>query len=120
MWVYSQSTGLLWDERKLIVSEGYSGYEQGKNAPKFEAIASVGPIPRGLYVIGHPYHSQKVGPVALPLTPSRHKAHGRTDFLIHGDSASHPGQASKGCIIMNRSVRIRIQESNDKILEVIE
>lgn len=120
MWLYSQSATLLWDDRKLIISQGYSGHGEGKNNPKAEAIKNVGPIPRGLYIIGEPYDSTRVGPFAIPLTPSGHDAHGRTSFLIHGDSISHPGEASKGCIVLNRTTRRRVHSSNDKIIEVIE
>ena len=120
MWLYSQSTGLLWDARRLIIACGYSGCGDGKNRSAREAEPFVGPIPRGMWIIGDPYTSEKVGPFALPLTPTGHRALGRTDFLIHGDSLHSPGTASCGCIILSRSIRETIHISNDKILEVIE
>lgn len=121
MWLYSQSTGHLWDRRGIIVATGYSGGGKGKNEPKHEALAFVGPIPRGKYVIGEPYDSpQGVGPFALPLTPTEHIALGRVNFLFHGDSINDPGNASMGCIIQDRVTRQRIHDSNDKLLEVIE
>ncbi len=120
MWQYSQSTGYLWDDRGLIIAQGYSGHGEGKNSPKHQAIKSVGPIPRGQYVIGEPYDSKNVGPFALPLIPTGHDALGRTDFRVHGDSSKHPGEASHGCMIFPRSIRQIIHDSNDKVLQVIE
>lgn len=120
MWLYSQSTGILWDDRGLQRAEGYSGHGKGKNTPKHEAIKNVGPIPRGLYVIGEPYDSANIGPHALPLYPSGHDCLGRTFFRIHGDSISNPGNASRGCVILNRREREFIHNSTDRIFKVIE
>ncbi len=121
MWLYSQSTGLLWDARKMIIATGYSGHGKGKNNPKHQAVPSLGPIPRGQYIIGDPYDSDNVGPYALPLTPTGHNALGRTDFLFHGENKNPPyGDSSLGCPIFTRSIRERIYGSNDKLLEVIE
>lgn len=120
MWIYSQRSGLLWDDRGIQRAEGYSGYAKGKNEPKHEAVPNLGPIPRGLYVIGEPYDSKQVGPFSLRLTPSGHNAFGRTNFVIHGDSSNHPGEASRGCIVMPPYVRTFIHESTDKVLKVIE
>lgn len=120
MWIYSQSSGILWDDRGLQRAEGYSGHGRGKNTPKHEALKNVGPIPRGLYVIGDPYNSQNAGPFFLPLLPSGHDALGRTEFGIHGDSVSRPGEASRGCVILPPYVRRFIHESNDRVLRVIE
>lgn len=101
---YQQSSGQLWLDNTLI-GTGYSGYQSGKNNPADEAVPFLGPIPCGRYRIGTKYDSSRVGPICLPLTPLGHTAHGRTDFLIHGDSRKHPGEASRGCIILPRYVR---------------
>lgn len=55
----------------------------------------------------------------MALTPVGHVALGRSHFLIHGDSVSHPGGASEGCIILNRTARQTIASSGDNELEVI-
>jgi hypothetical protein len=55
----------------------------------------------------------------MRLTPQGHNAHGRTGFLIHGDSRRNPGNASEGCIILNRSAREAIANSGDATLEVV-
>ena len=56
----------------------------------------------------------------MSLTPVGHLAHGRTAFLIHGDSIKHPGDASEGCIILGPHIRTRIAASGDTVLNVIE
>ena len=120
MWIYSQSTGDLWDDGGFKAAKGYSGYGSGKNNPQSESQRSVGPIPRGLWVIGEPYRSSRLGPLAIKLHESDHDARGRTYFRIHGDSISRPGEASRGCIVLNRPIREMIIDSNDRILKVIE
>lgn len=119
MFIYSQSTGYWWDDKGELLGQGYSGHSIGKNSPRHQSTQSVGPIPRGLWVIGDPYDSKNVGPFALPLTPSGHDAFGRTSFLIHGDSIKEPGTASRGCIILSRKIRELINKQNDRILKVI-
>lgn len=115
-WEYSQSTGTLTHNRAVIASGGYSGKGKWKNDSSSEALKNKGPIPRGGYLIGRSYNSQKVGPLAIPLTPSGHNAHGRTSFLIHGDNST--STASEGCIIFSRSIRQDIIDSGDFKLEV--
>jgi len=120
MWVYSQSSGQLWSPDLKKLAEGYSGHKKGKNNPEMEEVVSVGPIPRGLYVIGQAYSSRAVGPLAIRLEPHLHDAHGRTALLFHGDSRKYPGEASKGCIIVGRAVREKIHNSDERVLLVIE
>lgn len=115
-WEYSQSTGLLTNNRAIIASGGYSGKGKWKNDSSSEALKNKGPIPKGRYLIGRPYNSNKVGPYAIPLTPTGHNAHGRTDFLIHGDNST--STASEGCIIFPRSIREKIIDSGDLKLDV--
>lgn len=119
MLIYSQSTGTLWDSEGQILEKGYSGAGIGKNNPDRQAERNVGPIPRGLWVIGAPYNSRVVGPFALPLSPSGHDACKRTAFVIHGDSIQNPGTASTGCMIFSRPGREKIHDAGDRILKVI-
>lgn len=119
-WTYQQSTGKLWAPRGRQITVGYSGHGEGKNSPAHQDIRNVGPIPRGLWRIGPAYDSQRVGPMALPLDPIGHDCCGRTYFRAHGDSAKHPGEASKGCVILGRMIRERINASPDKELMVVE
>lgn len=120
MWIYSQSTGSLWNDKGVLVATGYSGGGEGKNNPAMEAVRDAGPIPRGTYHIGEPYNSKRVGPFAVPLVPTAHTAHGRTHFLAHGDSISDPGNASNGCVILPRHIRHQIHNSKDDVLKVIQ
>lgn len=115
MLTYHQSTGEIYidDHYEGI---GYSGKGNGRNNPEFESVAHVGPIPRGKYVIGTPYDSNKCGPMCFPLTPVGHDAFGRRDFRIHGDNRTH--DASEGCVIMGRTLRAKIW-GDEKLLEVI-
>jgi hypothetical protein len=119
-WTYSQSSGALWDRSGKLIAKGYSGYKDGKNNPKLEAVKNVGPIPRGTWIIYEKYNSGNIGPEALKLQPSGHNALGRTYFRIHGDSRKNFGNASKGCIIFPPDIRMLIWNSGVKILEVIE
>ena len=117
-WEYSQSTGRL-THNGVFVEKGYSGYREGKDNPDMERIVNVGPIPRGTYHIGSPRGSSESGPHVLDLSPYGHNAHGRTEFLIHGDSMNNPGNASKGCIILSRKTREKISSMSDNVLEVV-
>lgn len=119
MWRWDQSAGELTRDGRFIC-RGYSGAGIGKNNPLLEARVAVGPIPAGRWRIGAPRNSKNVGPFAMPLSPLGHRAHGRSAFMIHGDSAKKPGTASKGCIILPRNVREAIWDSGDRELEVVE
>lgn len=79
-----------------------------------------GPIPRGFYTIKEKIDHPHLGKIAMRLVPHEtNEMFGRGDFLIHGDSTTHPGEASDGCIIMGKEVRIKIDSSPDKLLQVI-
>ena len=98
----------------------YSGKGAGKNNPELQDRHNVGPIPRGLYTIDDPCDTENHGPYVLGLTPdAENEMCGRSAFLIHGDSVSRPGTASKGCIILPRKVRETIWQSCDRQLEVV-
>jgi hypothetical protein len=86
-----------------------------------QALADVGPIPQGDWIIeGPPINTAKHGPFVLTLTPSPGTdTLKRSGFLIHGDAIQASGTASKGCIIMGRTVREQIWDSGDRDLEVV-
>jgi len=117
-WVYVQFNGHLYRPGgSLACRSGYSGYGFGKDNPAMEAVPNMGPIPVGLYSIGPP------GNIAGRQFAMRLEAivswiTWRDGFLIHGDSRSHPGEASEGCIIVPLNVRVEIAASDDKELEV--
>lgn len=118
MWVYKQRTGALIDPSGKHIATGYSGKGEHKNRPESEHLRALGPIPRATYTIGAPYDSEKVGPFCLRLTTAE-LIHGRSALLIHGDSIKEPGNASNGCIILNRKIRNLIWDSGDRTLCVV-
>jgi hypothetical protein len=126
-WKYKQSTGEMFFPGGSLLAVGYSGAEGGKNNPDMQGIHNIGPIPQGKYNISlitdasgiAVDYEHKKSPV-MHLTPdAENEMFGRAGFLIHGDSVSEPGTASRGCIILSHSERCQIAGSKDKWLEVI-
>lgn len=120
MWTYTQLRGQALNNGDLI-GIGYSGYGSGKNNPDMESVPDVGPIPRGQWrIVRWDDHHGEKGPQVAVLEPVGHNAHGRSEFLIHGDSSAHPGQASHGCIIMGRDIRDQWRQSGNMEIMVTE
>lgn len=63
-----------------------------------QAKAKYWPLTQGGYGIGPQYTHPSKAPVTMALKPAGHLASGRTHFLIHGDSITHPGDAFEGCM----------------------
>lgn len=120
MWTYAQKTGELLQDDKHVAN-GYSGIDVGKNNPAMQAVPNMGPIPQGDWTItGPPVNTPDHGPYVLRLQPAADtQMFGRSGFLMHGDSIESPGCASHGCIIMPRTVREQVWNSNDTDLEVV-
>jgi hypothetical protein len=120
MFIYQQSTGKLFQNSTSgpAIDTGYSGHGEGKNNPTMEAVKAVGPIPCGMWKITGVKDSANTGPFSILLEPVGHDAHGRTLFRMHGDSASDPGNASHGCIIMRRVTREYVMHRGDRDLKV--
>lgn len=121
MWEYSQSSGEL-RNNNILVARGYSGNGYGKNAPDYQAVHNVGPIPRGVYTIGPAYkepYEHKAPPVMHLIPDPENEMFGRDGFLIHGDSIKEPGTASEGCIILAYPARCAVASASDKRLTVI-
>ncbi|EPR9081487.1 hypothetical protein ACU9CW_002015 [Cronobacter dublinensis] len=59
-WIYHQSSGKLFRNGKLM-GTGYAGKDAGKNAPNLQGTADIGPLPRGKYTIGAPFHHPHTG-----------------------------------------------------------
>ena len=121
-WVYSQSTGHLTKDGKLI-GVGYSGAghtkAEGRDNPDMENVSKEGPIPQGLWNIGAVYDHAHLGPVVMNLDPCEGTdTFGRSLFRIHGNNAAN--DASEGCIILDRGLREQIANSSCKLLKVIE
>jgi hypothetical protein len=122
--VYEQATGrlLIYEQGSYdSLAVGYSGSlsRHGVNDPSKQCVRGTGPLPRGIYAIGAP--GPGPSPYSLRLTPdSSNDMCGRSGFLIHGDSVAHPGDASDGCIILNRPERERIVATGLKTLIVVD
>lgn len=118
MWTYSISTGSFSDGQNTF--KGYSGRDECKNNASDDAIVNRGPVPIGIWYIGTALDDAKLGPCIMRLTAdAKTIAFGRSGFYIHGDSISHPGDASDGCIILDHTAREIISKSLDKELQVI-
>lgn len=122
MWIYEQDSGDLFHNGKFV-GTGYSGAgktrSQGRNNSHLEHVPKVGPIPRGEWRVGRPYHHPHCGVYAMMLVqvPPRPLRHGRSGFLIHGDNKAH--NASEGCIILALALRQQIWNSGDRRLLVV-
>lgn len=116
-WTYHQNSGQLF-HGDVHVATGYAGKGDARNDGSREGERDIGPLPRGRYAIAAPRDSVNTGPFVLDLTPVDHDALGRNDFQIHGASAKHPEDSSRGCIILARPVRERIATSGDDELLV--
>lgn len=98
----------------------YSGHGIGLNAPAEEAVADVGPIPRGLWkVVEWVDNYENKGSCVARLAPVGHDAHGRSGFLVHGDNSLLNHTASDGCIVAAHDARQIWRNSEDNDLEVI-
>ena len=117
-WTYKQSTGEM-SLNGEVFAIGYSGKGIGKNNPVMQYEKGIGPVPEGKYNLSEAFYHPHKGPVCIRLHPvSQAQMHGRSGFLIHGDSRAHPGEASEGCIILNKTTRLAIASSSDKVLIV--
>jgi kumamolisin len=120
--IYEQSTGQMFvreDGKFDLIGRGYSGSLSGggRNDASKQCVKDIGPLPRGRYTIGTP--TTGPSPYSLPLTPDpTNNMCGRSAFLIHGDSISHPGNASDGCIILSRPEREAIVNTRLRTLVV--
>lgn len=119
MITYRQRDGLQ-TQNGTLVGVGYSGHGAGLNDPDMEAVPDTGPIPRGLWrIVRWDDHHADKGPCVAVLEPVGHSAHGRSGFLIHGDSAAMDHSASRGCIVDSADIRHALRASGDMDLDVI-
>ena len=122
MWTYEQSTGQLF-HNGVFHGAGYAGNGAGLNNPAMQDVSCVGPLPRGRYrIVGPPYDSPKVGKCVLNLEPDPgNEMFGRSAFRMHGERLppAPPKEASEGCIVQARDVRVRVWASGDRDLEVV-
>ena len=117
--LYSQKSGNFYNSGSPVLQpiyQGYAGAGEHKNNPESQCISNLGPIPCGVYEMGE---VEDIGGLsgAIRLTPhSENDMCGRSGFLIHGDSASAPGWASEGCIILSpAAARQSLAENFDRL-----
>lgn len=121
-WTFAVKAGKMYRPDGEFFASVYSGIGGAKNNPDMEGVQRQGPIPRGWYeydshFISPPSHT---GPYATRINPlPGTNTLGRGDFEEHGDSFTHPGEASHGCIILDRPHRIERAASEVKLLKVI-
>lgn len=130
MWTFAQSTGNLYNAEGVYVATGYAGggtdpenleAVRAKNNPAMQSVHYEGPIPQGMWTILAPVNTITHGPYVMPLMPALDtETFGRDGFLIHGDSVVRPGFASEGCIVLDRATRVKIWESKDHRLNVVD
>lgn len=119
-WVYSIKSGDMHDPQWQFFGNGYSGFGGFRNDPTKTTVPHLGPLPVAAYSIGAAHPHALLGPVVMDLDPAPYsQLFGRTVFRIHGDSSEHPGEASRGCIILPRPLREKIAASLDRQLLVI-
>jgi hypothetical protein len=127
-WVYSQSTGQVshvdnQTGETTSVGTGYAGHGEGVNNPNMQNVPNTGPIPQGTYTID-PQQNNTTGsgtslPASMRLTPKDGtNTFGRGGFLIHGDNKRKNKSASEGCVILDRTIRNQIGNSDDDVLRV--
>ena len=121
-WQFLQSTG-QWsyvnDQTGAVtpVGQGYSGTGEGRNNPAMQDIRDVGPTPQGGYNIGPGHYSDTTGPNTMNLTPLPGNNTLRDLLRIHGNDAAN--DASTGCPIAPPNVRQQINNSTDRVLQVV-
>jgi len=120
MWPFVQQTGAILHDGQPK-GTGYSGSGTGKNNPAMQADPNVGPIPSGFYTIAGLINQDPVcGEYVLTLAPdAANEMFGRVGFRRHGDSIEHPGQASHGCIVSARPLRVDAWQGTDHNLQVV-
>lgn len=120
-WTYHQNSRKLFHDN-IEIAEGYSGKGEEKNNHDKQNVAFRGPIPVGKYTLqGAPFKHHKTGAYTIRLRPDiSNEMFGRSNFMLHGDSGKHPGEASEGCIVLPLNIRKKIWQSGDHEIEVEE
>ena len=122
MWTYEQSTGILRDTNGNEYLGGYSGHGLGVNAPNYQNVPDIGPIPTGLYAMRNWRSDPEKGPLVCDLIPDGgNEMYGRSGFMMHGDLVTEMGLrlASLGCIVEPYATRLDVKASGDSTLQVI-
>ncbi|EAA8475333.1 DUF2778 domain-containing protein [Salmonella enterica] len=118
-WVYKIKAHSFYLNGAYQFDARYAGRPGFKNDSANECVRDKGPLPRGTYTIGPAFFHSRTRAWTMRLMPyPENQMCGRGAFMIHGESSSHPGEASDGCIILDLPYRKIIAASSDKILVV--
>jgi hypothetical protein len=111
---------LFYEDGTLLAAGIWAGNGAAHNDPSKECEKMTGPLPDGIYKIGKPYKHKTLGPFVMNLDMIEGDACGRSLFRIHGDNST-PAQwdASHGCIIAGKLVRVEIDKLTDRRVKVI-
>lgn len=117
---YDQSDGHFYSPDGELLGTGYSGKKGwGRNNHSTQKEKGVGPIPCGAWKITGPEsHVGLAAPVFRLIPVQGTVDFGRSGFLIHGNSLDN--DASKGCIILTKPVRLDILNYVERDLIVTE
>lgn len=123
MIVFSIKQGILMDASGATLATGiFSGHGEGLNNSAMEHVVGIGPIPRGIHIIGRleALHG-KLGPNVMSLTPAPGtNDFGRSAFYMHGDYQNDVMRdASDGCIIAPLAIRLKVDGFADRRVNVI-
>jgi hypothetical protein len=121
MWRYSIRSRKI-TENGVEAGIGHSGWGEYANDPTKCNVKKLGPLPPGKYRFGPAYKHDHLGPITMNLEPlPGTDTFGRSLFRIHGDNRTpEPFDASHGCLIAPRDVRMKMIHARDRILEVTE
>lgn len=122
MWTYFQSSGKMLSDNGTVIGIGYAGHGVGRNNPGMQGIHAIGPLPRGKYTIGvhEPRHGALGLDVAYLKPDPSNEMFGRSGFFLHGRKSATDLDASEGCIVLDRTARMRVLDSPDRQLQVLE
>lgn len=125
MFVYDILKRTIWwmdkDGVRVVAEDVYSGDHEHQNQPASMDEKQHGPIPVGVYRIGHPQDTPDHGQYFIPLEPiPGNDMLGRGGFGIHGErKKGDPGFASKGCLITGPDNRREIGAKTGTLLSVV-
>ena len=111
VWYYFISEGSLSIPFTAVpVFIAYSGSGAERDDPHATASKGSGPIPVGIYRALDARKHPTLGDVAIPLEPHPStETYGRSGFYVHGDNGRGDFSASRGCIVVQRSARLKFQ-----------
>jgi hypothetical protein len=100
------------------MATGYAGHERGLNNGDFQHVRSIGPIPTGDWTIAATDDSPTA--CSVDLEPQEEtRTFGRSLFRIHGGNSSAGRTASRGCIVLPRTIRLRLSAARGQTLRVV-